>query len=306
MLISMLRAAGFKAYATMTMAGERIDYIPADQFNHCVAVVQLHNGKYQLLDPTWVPGVRELWSSCEQQQNFLMGLPQGADLGLTPTSRAENHPIKMTARTHLNQNGTLSGTVTITADGQSDAVVRRVFSGNRVQWRETVENQLLSRYPNAKLRAVQYSNEDTYLKHPVKIVYKFSIPQYATVGDEAIVVTPFLAKGFYTFAMSHLRIDLTPEIREFPFSDRCSRLVTISETLTVPNGYIYTYYPKARSIESDCVDFNGGYEVSNNVIQFNEKIRLGKRIYEAGDWPSFRQAVNNQIFFMNTPVILHK
>ncbi|MEI6898908.1 MAG: DUF3857 and transglutaminase domain-containing protein, partial [Bacteroidota bacterium] len=33
MLITMLRAAGFKSYPAMTMAGSRIDYIPADQFN---------------------------------------------------------------------------------------------------------------------------------------------------------------------------------------------------------------------------------------------------------------------------------
>jgi transglutaminase-like putative cysteine protease len=63
MLITMLRAAGFKSYPAMTMAGSRIDYIPADQFNHSVTVVKLKDGKYHLLDPTWVPFVRELWSS---------------------------------------------------------------------------------------------------------------------------------------------------------------------------------------------------------------------------------------------------
>jgi len=85
MLIAMLRAAGFKAYPAMTMAGSRIDYIPADQFNHSVTVVKRRNGQYQLLDPTWVPFLRELWSSAEQQQNYLMGVPEGADLKLHPS-----------------------------------------------------------------------------------------------------------------------------------------------------------------------------------------------------------------------------
>ena len=40
MLVTMLRAAGFESYAAMTMAGSRIDYIPADQFNHSVTVVK--------------------------------------------------------------------------------------------------------------------------------------------------------------------------------------------------------------------------------------------------------------------------
>ena len=88
MLVTMLRAAGFKSYAAMTMAGSRIDYIPADQFNHSVTVVKLKDGKYHLLDPTWVPFIRELWSSAEQQQNFLRGLPEGSDLDVTPVSAA--------------------------------------------------------------------------------------------------------------------------------------------------------------------------------------------------------------------------
>ena len=44
MLITMLRAAGFESYPAMTMAGSRIDYIPADQFNHSVTVVKLKDG----------------------------------------------------------------------------------------------------------------------------------------------------------------------------------------------------------------------------------------------------------------------
>ena len=69
-LISFLRMAGFEAYPAMTMAGSRVESIPADHFNHCVAVVKLSNGTYMPLDPTWVPFCRELWSSAEQQRRF--------------------------------------------------------------------------------------------------------------------------------------------------------------------------------------------------------------------------------------------
>ena len=49
MLVTMLRSAGFESYAAMTMAGSRIDLIPADQFNHSVTVVKLSDGKLHLL-----------------------------------------------------------------------------------------------------------------------------------------------------------------------------------------------------------------------------------------------------------------
>lgn len=304
LLIAMLRAAGFKAYAAMTMAGERIDDIPADQFNHCVTVVQRRNGNYQLLDPTWVPGVRELWSSAEQQQNYLMGLPQGAKLGLTPTSKPENHYIKMTAKTHLNAKGTLSGTVTITAEGQSDRSVRAVFNGHPEEWRANVEYAFLCVFPNAQLKSVRYSDEFTYLEHPVKITYKFTIPNYAVVGDNEMIVHPIVTQNLFQYAMPHLYYDMKDEKRDYPFSDRCSRLVQLTETMKVPSKYRKARMPENTSFSEGNIAFNGSCVFENGNIVFSEMVRLGKRIYEASDWPAYSNAVNNQWYYSSTPVIL--
>lgn len=100
-LVSFLRMAGFEAYPAMTMAGSRVESIPADHFNHCVAVVKLADGTYMPLDPTWVPFCRELWSSAEQQQNYLPGVPEGSDLCLTPVSAPENHYVRIKADNRL-------------------------------------------------------------------------------------------------------------------------------------------------------------------------------------------------------------
>ena len=105
-LIAFLRMAGFEAYPAMTMAGSRVESIPADHFNHCVAVVKLASGTYMPLDPTWVPFCRELWSSAEQQQNYLPGVPEGSDLCLTPVSAPENHYVRIHADNRLDEKGT--------------------------------------------------------------------------------------------------------------------------------------------------------------------------------------------------------
>ena len=307
MLIGMLRAAGFKAYAAMTMAGERIEDIPADQFNHCVTVVQRRNGNYQLLDPTWVPGVRgELWSSAEQQQNYLMGLPNGAKLGLTPVSDPKNHYVRMTAQTQVTKNGTLKGTVTITADRQSDRTVRYVFDGFRTEWRNNVESMLYREYPNAIIKSVKYTSEDEYLKQPVSITYKFEIPDYAVVTDKEVIATPFLANGFYIFVMSHLYYDVSLEKRDYPFTDRCSRYVAISETMSVPSGYTRVSTPESRQFVTPSISFKGGYKVGYNMVTFTENISLGKRIYEASEWPAYRNAVQSQRYYMDNPVVYVK
>jgi hypothetical protein len=307
MLVAMLRAAGFKSYAAMTMAHERIDRIPADQFNHSVCVVQHRNGTYELLDPTWVPGVRELWSSAEQQQGYLMGLPDGADLMETPVSPAENHYLRITANTKIKADGTLDGTLTVTAEGQSDAAVRGVFKARQSEWHRNMEMELLRIAPNAVIKSIKHTDEDKYLEQPVSITYSFSIPDYAIVDGDEIVFIPLSARNIYSRAMGHLHFDTTLATRTQPFADRCSRLVEINETVTLPGEYKTMSYKAAiDGVVAPAVNYGCGFKLEGNKLIFGETAMFNKRVYDAADWPAFRQAVRNQKVVAATPVILHK
>ena len=295
LLIAMLRTAGFNAYAAMTMAGERIDRIPADQFNHSVTVVQRRNGQYQLLDPTWVPNVRELWSSAEQQQGYLMGLPNGADLAETPVSAPENHYVRITGKSELMADGTLVGEFTITAEGQSDAAVRSVFSARRSEWRRNVEMELTRVAPQAQITSVTYTDNDTYLKQPVKMTYKYRIPGYALVSDKELIFTPLLAKGVFSRAMGHLGVNVKEEKRLYPFKDRCSRLLEVKETVKLPAGFTsQSSLPERQKVNGKSVTYDGGYTLQGNSLTFEQKASYGKRVYEASDWSDFRNAVMAQ------------
>lgn len=307
MLVAMLRAAGFKSYAAMTMAHERIDRIPADQFNHSVCVVQHRNGQYELLDPTWVPGVRELWSSAEQQQGYLMGLPNGADLMETPVSPAEKHYVRIFGNTKIKKDGTLEGSLTITAEGQSDAAVRGVFKARQSEWRSNLEKELLRIAPNATIKSITHTDEDRYLEQPVSITYSFSIPNYATFDGNSLIFIPLSARNFYRRAMGHLSFDTTLVERTQPFADRCSRLVDIKETITLPGNYTtMDYYAKIPGVVSPAVNYGCGFQIDGNKFIFGETVMLNKRVYDATDWPAFRQAVVNQNTVASTPVILYK
>ncbi|MBQ9588160.1 MAG: DUF3857 and transglutaminase domain-containing protein [Bacteroidales bacterium] len=307
MLVTMLRAAGFKSYAAMTMAGERIDRIPADQFNHSVCVVQRRNGRYELLDPTWVPNVRELWSSAEQQQGYLMGLPQGADLMETPTSPAENHYLRINGTSTIKKNGTLEGTFTITAEGQSDAAVRGVFRGRQSEWQRNLELKLLRIAPNATIKKVTHTDPDHYLDQPVSITYYYSIPDYAIIDGDNLIFIPLTARNLYASAMGHLRFDTVMESRTQPFADRCSRLVEINETITLPAEYkSMDYAATIDGVVSPAVNYGCGFQLQGKQLHFGESAMFNKRIYDAADWPAFRQAVRNQKVVAATPVILKK
>lgn len=292
-LVSFLRMAGFEAYPAMTMAGSRVESIPADHFNHCVAVVKLSNGTYMPLDPTWVPFCRELWSSAEQQQNYLPGVPEGSDLCLTPISAPENHYVRINADNRLDANGTLRGTFTITAEGQSDSNIRGIFTrGFQSQWRNTMERQLLAVSPKAKLLSVDYGkNPKDYQAAPIKITFRYEIPDYAVKGTGEMLFKPLVMNNLYNQVRSYLRINTDVKERKYGFKDGCSRLVELDETIQLPSGYTLINGTKEDATQGTGADFEGSLSQKGNKVTLHNRLALKKRVYEASDWDSFRKAV---------------
>jgi len=308
MLITMLRAADIEAYPAMTMAGSRIDKIPADQFNHSVSLAKLKNGNWILLDPTWVPGVRELWSSAEQQQQFLMGIPGGADLKTTPISPAENHYLKLTGKSTLKKDGTLSGTFILTGEGQTDASLRRMFIRSyQSSWNNLIPKYLSYISPNVKIIKQTFSNPYNISK-PIKIEVEYEIPDYALITKDEILFTPLLAvnpiNNYNTSSELYTRTNLKK--RKYGFRERCSKLVQVEETISLPAYKKVIKIPKFQNISGDASDFNAQYVLKKNKLKFTMTHILKKRIYEASDWANFREALLERKKLMKSKIILEK
>jgi hypothetical protein len=307
MLVTMLRAAGFESYAAMTMAGSRIDYIPADQFNHSVTVVKLRNGEYELLDPTWVPFLRELWSSAEQQQHYLLGVPEGADLAITPISPPQNHYLRMNANSVIHKDGRLESKLVIEAEGQSDAAIRGIFTRSfKNSWDHNLERELKRIYPQMTIKDMRYGDPYNYLSEPIRIEIDFEIPGFAIVGNEEIIFTPPVVSGIFMRAMSHMYFNVSSEERTYPFRDRCSRLVELSENIKLPTKVTAVHLPSAGEFDEDPAGFRGGYQIAKSAraLMLNARISLNKRVYEKDEWDAFRRAVAAQKTFSEEPVIL--
>jgi hypothetical protein len=306
LLVAFLRAAGFESYPAMTMAGSRIEDLPADQFNHSVTVVKLADGEYHLLDPTWVPFVRELWSSAEQQQNYLMGVPGGADLMITPISPPENHYLKINGTSELKADGTLEGEFSLTAEGQTDASIRGIFTrAYKSEWNKSVEEELLRINPNAEIISVEYpENPIDHMAAPILIKIKYRIPNYAFVGVNEMAFVPLLANNIFSRGMSHIYLNTGLEERDYPFRDRCSRLVELNETITIPEGYTYLNEVDASESKGKAASYQGSMKQLGNSIAMKQNIVLEKRIYEPEDWADVKAAVESQKKMKETPVIL--
>lgn len=293
-LISFLRMAGFKAYPAMTMAGSRIETIPADHFNHCVAIVQLSDGTLMPLDPTWVPFCRELWSSAEQQQNYLPGLAEGSDLCITPVSAPENHLFSVTAEHTLSSDGTLEGKVIVAGEGQSDRAIRAIFTtGWQSEWKKNMEQQLLNVSPKAKLKKVDWGKDPkAYQEAPIRIVFEYEIPDYALLGENTMLLKPMVMNNFYNQIKSYLRIDTRQETRNYGFKNACSRQVLLDETIYLPKDYALETPARKDTFEGKAASFEGYVKQTGKQIKLHHELRLNKRVYEAGDWNDFRKAIN--------------
>lgn len=306
MLITMLRAAGFESYAAMTMAGSRIDRIPADQFNHSVTVAKLKSGDWILLDPTWVPGVRELWSSAEQQQQYLPGIPGGSDILTTPISPAENHYWKLSGESTLKSDGTLTGEFTLEAEGQSDAMIRRGFNRSYLSSRKGLIPEIMHNIrPGAEVLDYEYLDPDD-LSKPMKITIKYRIPNYALVTDDKIIFTPLLAINPMNRYSSELHINTFQEEKKYGFRARCSKLVEINETITLPRHKSVDNLPEFETVDAAPAKFNAEYKLNGNRLTIGVKHVLEKRLYEAEDWPEFRKALIERKKLQDSQIILVK
>lgn len=294
-LIGMLRIAGIKAYPAMTMAGSRVEKIPADHFNHCVCIVKLKDGTLMPVDPTWVPFKRELWSSAEQQQNYLPGIPEGSDLCETPVSAPENHYLKIDAENTLLPNGTLKGTFTLQAEGQTDASVRYQFTqGWMARWQQGLETELLRVSPQAKMIAVDYGKDPkNYQEAPIKLVFTYEIPDYAVGNQKGLVFKPLLMNNLYRSVQSFLNVGGNVAEHKYGFKDRCSRQILFRETITLPEGMTMQNSPMKSSISNGAASINASLAQSGNAVKFDLDAKFNKRVYEAGEWPGFKQVVDD-------------
>ena len=66
------------------------------------------------------------------------------------------------------------------------------------------------------------------------------------------------------------------------------------------------YGAQIDGVVSPAVNYGCGFSLEGNTLTFGESAMYNKRVYDASDWPAFRQAVRNQKKVASTPVILRK
>ena len=202
----------------------------------------------------------------------------------------------MKARTRLSADGTLSGTVTVAAEGYTDLGIRRPFTqGWENQWYNTMEQQFKAISPRARLLKADWGkNPRDYMAAPIELTFRFEIPGYALLGEGELLVKPFLMSRLYAGNRVESRLDLSPEQRKSGFLISCSQLLELDETMELPSGYeLKDGAKEGKTIESKVASSGGSLKVEGNTLNFRQSLSLNKRVFTAADWQDVRSAVEN-------------
>jgi hypothetical protein len=140
----------------------------------------------------------------------------------------------------------------------------------------------------------------------MNISVKFRIPDYAIITDKEIIFTPIVASNIFMGAQAHLTVNVDSLEKTYPFQDRCSRLVELNETITLPAFAEAAYIPEENDIDGSAASFSGNYKIENNQIQLSEKIIIKKRLFEPDEWTNYRSVVKAQQKFAKEKIILSR
>jgi len=293
MLITMMRAAGIPAYPAMTMAGARVERVPADQFNHCVVARKMPDGTYRMYDPTWCPLSMDDWSLAEAEQNYVIGSPEGETLSIIPYHPPEDCLIRVVSRESLGKDGTLEGTMSFDGRGWSDTFLRRILAGYnpRRGVRPALEGWLLKISPRAELVSLK-TGDYRDLTRPLKIEIRFRIPGYALVYGDRMEIGPPAVKVMLNQLVRAARGTQTPTRIQPLFLYPAARH-DVDETISLPPGFVLESAAPPRRIDNEAADLATRIEGKDGSLHISMSMAVKRRITPPELYPGVYKVMQN-------------
>lgn len=292
MLVTMLRVLGLEVYPALTMAGSRVERIPADQFNHTVTVIRNEDGSFRVLDPTWSPLSREVWSSWEALQGLVYGTPEGQDLTLSPYFPPEHNALAGKAATTLTPEGTLQTHIVMDMKGSPCTAFRRGVERNPRPDQRGVFEQALAIAPNARLEALKWTSPLDYSRDS-QVDLQVSAESYALGnGSLRMFRLPLMSRPLNTLVLADLNYPLSAAERKFDLRLRASRRVCYEETIKLPPGWELEQPLEARKLESGSATLTFEPDSGEGTLSYRFTLTILHNIIPAKDYPGYKKAID--------------
>jgi len=289
MLITLMKSAGYEVFPALTFAGARVEQVPADQFNHSVVAWRHKDGSYTMLDPTWVPYSTELWSSAEQEQNYVIGTPWGEGLMETPYSPPENHVLKIVSRGEVDAQGNLAGTMRIEATNYMDQRLRRLLGTHkRDDLKAYIEGWLAAISPAVELESFTVGDPLDFKKqYALDIEYR--VPGYAAASERSLdFASPAWKLGFGTAPLLVAASVIDPEKRELPLFIWYTQTLQCDESIRLPGNLRPRELSKESKKSGEDAAFTMERSLSGAVLKNSGRVLVKHRTIPVESYPDFR------------------
>jgi len=293
MLITMMRAADMDSYGAMTMAGSKIEEVPADQFNHCVCALRKDDGSFVMYDPTWVPYMNDIWSKYECEQQYLVGTSRGEGLDSIEYSPAEESPLRIAHEAKLSEDGTLTGSIRFETAGAMDSRLR-----NLVGWRRAVDvrrdiAQLLSPLGNrVTITDYEHPRRDDFSQN-MWLEIDYAVPGFAFAIEDGLEFTSPVSSivlnngwlfraGVYDWA----------DERETKLFLWFTQLLDVEETIRLPGGYDIEEPPSSEAVDETYAFFEAGSEQDGRDLVITQRAEVRRRMIPPDGYEGFVAAIS--------------
>lgn len=292
MLAGMLRVAGFDSFVCMTMARQRVDRIPADQFNHCVTCIRKPDGALILLDPTWMPKSRDNWSTLEPNQHVVYGLPEGKELSTSPYFPPEECQATWRCVSIVHDDNKLTGAFGFEAVGTPEGRLRRALAGVPPAERANYFDQTVQRLsPNAVVQSVACDEPDDFAR-PLHIRCDFAAPRFVLGdGQQRMLALPMLQTIFGDRTLSDLFGQTGPAERKYGLKLWASRRALFEETIKLPAGWTVKKLPEAVDMDGPSAGLHFKIESKEGEIQYTCDLIIKNWIVPPADYANFKQVM---------------
>ncbi|HUV37825.1 MAG TPA: DUF3857 domain-containing transglutaminase family protein, partial [Patescibacteria group bacterium] len=278
MLITMMRGAGMNSFGAMTMAGSRIDEVPADQFNHCVCALRKDDGTFEMYDPTWVPYNNNIWSLLEAEQHYLVGTPTGEPLARIPYSPPAESPLRITHKAELHEDGTLEGMFRFSGSGALDSRLRGIITDSPLPEMTYTVAQILSPISN-RVEGIEfeYPAPDDFSRD-MWLTIRYRIPRFAIP-----------ATGGFEFSSPMMQVVLNhgrlfragaakwSDTRQSDVFLYYTQLIEGTETIRLPNGYTLVDPPSSDEIDETYGYFKGTSRMDGRTLTITQRAEIRRR-----------------------------
>jgi hypothetical protein len=293
MLVTMLREAGFESYLVMTMARQRVDPIPADQFNHAVTCIRWPNGDLKLLDPTWMPDSRDNWSTLEPDQHVVYGLPEGKGLSVGPYFSPEECQATWRGQSRLSADNDLQTTIQFEAVGAPEGRLRRSLNSLPDEKRQGYFHAAAQRLaPQATVERVTHVEGEDY-SQPLAIDLEVSADDFALGGGgRRYFKLPMMQAVFGDRVLYDLEGGVSLDERKYGVTLLASRRALIQETITLPAGWNAVELPEAVSLDGSVASLDFEITAEGNQLHYTCDLQVKKWLIEPDAYDNFKEVID--------------